>query len=263
MFVTGNGPPLVLVPGVNGRWEWLQPTVEALARHFRVATFSLCGEPGGPPMCDRFDAHLTQVSDACAALASDRAIIAGVSFGGWVAARYAADRPERTAALVLVSAPGPGYELSSHHARWVARPLWSYPAFLATAPLRVSPELRRSFPAWRDRLRFTVEHGWRVVRAPMSASRAARRVQLALAEDFGAAAARVRTPTLLLTGEDDLDSVVPPASTRQYLRYIAGARVAKLPDSGHLGPVTRARELAEHVRAFAETVVQERDAGAA
>ena len=50
MEIRGNGPPLVLVPGMQGRWEWMTPTVEALARRFRVGTYSLCGEPGAPPL---------------------------------------------------------------------------------------------------------------------------------------------------------------------------------------------------------------------
>ena len=39
MQIQGDGPPLVLVPGMQGRWEWMTPTVEALARRFRVACY--------------------------------------------------------------------------------------------------------------------------------------------------------------------------------------------------------------------------------
>jgi hypothetical protein len=44
----GSGTPIVVVPGVQGRWEYFAPAVEALARSFRVITFSLCGELGCP-----------------------------------------------------------------------------------------------------------------------------------------------------------------------------------------------------------------------
>ena len=27
----GHGTPIVLIPGVQGRWEWMRPTVDALA----------------------------------------------------------------------------------------------------------------------------------------------------------------------------------------------------------------------------------------
>ena len=37
----GSGPPLVLIPGLQGRWEYLRPAVDALSSCFRVLTFSL------------------------------------------------------------------------------------------------------------------------------------------------------------------------------------------------------------------------------
>jgi len=37
----GDGPALVLVPTLNGPWQYLGPAVDALARRFRVLTFSL------------------------------------------------------------------------------------------------------------------------------------------------------------------------------------------------------------------------------
>ena len=37
----GSGQPLVLIPGIQGRWQWMRPAVRELAKRFRVATFSL------------------------------------------------------------------------------------------------------------------------------------------------------------------------------------------------------------------------------
>ena len=44
MVDIGSGSPLVLVPGIQGRWEWMRPAVDALARRLRVLTFTLAGE---------------------------------------------------------------------------------------------------------------------------------------------------------------------------------------------------------------------------
>ena len=46
MLDVGTGPPLVLIPGIQGRWEWMKPSIDALAREYRVITMSLPGEPG-------------------------------------------------------------------------------------------------------------------------------------------------------------------------------------------------------------------------
>ena len=40
----GHGTPLVLIPGIQGRWEYMRPAVDALSDYFRVITFPLCGE---------------------------------------------------------------------------------------------------------------------------------------------------------------------------------------------------------------------------
>ena len=34
----GSGAPLVMVPGIQGRWEWMAPAVDALPQHCRVIT---------------------------------------------------------------------------------------------------------------------------------------------------------------------------------------------------------------------------------
>ncbi len=248
--IRGDGPPLVLVPGMQGRWEWMTPTVEALARRFRVATYSLCGEPGAPPLQASFEADLARLDDVCRALGPEPVVLVGVSFGGRIAVHYAARHPERVRALVLASAPGPGFTLPARQARWVAWPRLSLPAFVLSAPGRARPELRNVFPAWADRLRFSLRMMRHVLLAPMSSTRAAQRIRLALADDVAPAARQVRVPTLLVTGEDDLDKLVPPESTRQYRTCIPHTEVARLDGTGHMGVITRAPLFASLVGRF-------------
>lgn len=250
MTIHGSGPPLVLVPGMQGRWEWMTPTVQALARRFRVATYSLCGEPGAPPLAGSLDGDLARLDDVCRTLGPGPVVLVGVSFGGRIAVHYAATHPERVRALVLASAPGPGFTLPPRQARWVARPRLSLPAFVLTAPGRARPELRNVFPSWRDRVRFSAGMLKHVLLAPMSSVRAAQRIRLALADDIAQAARRVRVPTLLVTGEDGLDQLVPPASTRLYGECIACTEVARLDGTGHMGVITRAPLFASLVGRF-------------
>lgn len=252
MTIVGEGPPLVLVPGMQGRWEWMTPTVAALARDFRVATYSLCGEPGTPPLEASFEGDLARLDDVCRAVGPEPVVLVGVSFGGRLAVHYAAAHPERVRALVLASAPGPGFTLPPQQARWVARPRLSLPAFILTAPGRARPELRNVFPSWIDRLRFSAGMLRHVLFAPMSSVRAAQRIRLALADDAAAPARRVQAPTLLVTGEDGLDRLVPPASTRQYRECIAHTEVARLDGTGHMGVITRAPLFASLVGRFVQ-----------
>ena len=121
--------PLVLVPGVQGRWEWMRRTVDALSVHFRVVTFSLRG--------NSIDEYADQVARALDERKIDRAIVCGVSFGGRVALRFAAAAPERTSALVLVSTPGPGFHLRPRHLTCHAGRGCLGPLFPAEAPWRL------------------------------------------------------------------------------------------------------------------------------
>jgi pimeloyl-ACP methyl ester carboxylesterase len=89
-----------------------------------------------------------------------------------------------------------------------------------------------------------------VLSAPMSSTRAAQRIRLALGDDVAPVARQVRVPTLLVTGEDDLDKLVPPASTRQYGSCIARTEIARLDGTGHMGVITRAPLFASLVGRF-------------
>ena len=51
----GDGEPLVLVPGIQGRWEYMRPAIDALAPFFHVLTFALCGEPDARCRLDRIE----------------------------------------------------------------------------------------------------------------------------------------------------------------------------------------------------------------
>jgi len=60
----------------------------------------------------------------------------------------------------------------------------------------------------------------------------------------------VTAPTLIVTGDDGLDRLVPPESTRQYRRYMTRTTVARLEGTGHMGTVTRAGTFAALVGDF-------------
>jgi len=61
----------------------------------------------------------------------------------------------------------------------------------------------------------------------------------------------VKVPTMIVTGEESLERVVPPRMTREYLAIWPHARVETLARTGHLGVLTRPEEFAAVVSAFA------------
>jgi 3-oxoadipate enol-lactonase len=237
--------PLVLVPGVQGRWEFMRRTVDALSVHFHVVTFSLRG--------NSIDEYAGQVARALDDRKIDRAIVCGVSFGGRVALRFAATAPERTSALVLVSTPGPGWHLRPRHVTYTRWPWLFGPLFLAEAPWRLRAELLSAFPDWRARWAFRLEAVRTLMTAPPQLAATAARARMIDPVSAKADCNRVTAPTLIVTGEPSMDHVVS-ATSSEYIRLIAGARGAILERTGHVGTMTRPEAFAALVDDFARSV---------
>ena len=95
----GMGPPLVLVPGLDGTGRLFYRQVPLLARDFRVATYALRDD--APDMA-------TLVEDLAAVVrglspAAEPAVVVGESFGGTLAMSFAIAHPELVRALVVLN----------------------------------------------------------------------------------------------------------------------------------------------------------------
>jgi 3-oxoadipate enol-lactonase len=246
----GSGPPLVFIPGLQGRWEYMRRTVDALAESCRVITFSLCDEPAAEFPFDPargLDNYVGQVDAALNDLGIRKAAISGLSFGGIIALHVAASHADRATALILVSTPGPGWRLRPIHAVYAEWPWLFAPLFFAGMPRRLRAELTAALPDRHERWAFKWEQVRTFFRAPLHPSRMAARAKLIASSDPAADCARIAVPTLVVTGEPELDHVV--AGSSEYARQIAGARLVQLPCTGHLGSLT-------HSHAFANLVTQ-------
>lgn len=242
MFDEGSGPPLVLIQPLQGRWEWLRPSLVALSKYARVISYSLCGDIGSGTRMDPrqgFSAFIRQLEEVMAQTGVTRAALCGVSFGGVVAAHYAALRPERVSHLIVASAPGPGWKPTASQAAYVAKPWLSLPALGLNSAGRVGVEIAAALPEWTARMRFVLRYIGVAVRFPPLPHLMAGRVRLLQDVDLTADCARITAPTLVITGEALLDLVVPVASTQEYVNRIRGARYLMLDRTGHLGALTQ------------------------
>jgi 3-oxoadipate enol-lactonase len=228
----GSGPPLVLVPGIPGPWEYVRPAVNALAASFRVLTFSLGHECSIEHDAARIEAMLDERR-------IDRAVVCGISFGGIIALHFAATRPSRTRALVLASTPGPGTALRPRHRTYARWPYVFGPLFIAETPFRLRCEIAIALPRQADRWAFRWSQVKAFLAAGVSLPEIARRALVIETIDIAADCRRVTAPTLVVTGEPDMDWVVPVRDTTNYVQQIRGARHATLESTGHLGTITR------------------------
>jgi len=235
--------PLVLIPGIQGRCEYMQPAMDALAAHFRAVTFSLRDRP-------TLDGYTQQVVELLDEHRLEQAVICGVSFGGVVAVRFAAAHPDRVLALVLASTPAPGWHLKRRHDLYARLPRIFGPLFLVESPWRMRRELAAALPNRHVRRQFKRRVLETALAAPISFASMAARARLMQTIDLRPDCARITAPTLVVTGDAALDHVVPVHGSSEYARLIAGARAATLERTGHLGSVTRPDAFAEVVAGF-------------
>jgi len=244
---------LVVIPGIQGRWEWLRPAIDHLNKRIPTTSYSLCGDLGSGCRLDPvagFDNYLRQLDAVLDRIPSQRIALCGVSYGGFIALRYAATRPERISALILSSSPSPGWKPNARQGAYIARPWISTPLFLATAPARILPEIHAALPDWSSRISFCASHMARVISAPALPPLMGARIREEQLIDFRPDCAAIRLPTLVTSGEPALDAVVPVEATREYLSLIAGAKYAMIERTGHLGLLTRPAVFADIVCTF-------------
>lgn len=251
--------PIVLIPGIQGRWEWMRPAIEALETELsrgdargdaRVWTFSLNDEDGTGDPFEQWMRMIDRIVDR----AGTPVVLIGVSFGGLVAVRYAARHPAHVAALVLVSTPSPQMRLGSFEQGMVRNPISRLPLFAMRGVKRLAPEVLAAKPTWRARVAFTASYGWQVMTTPAAPRKMARWVEAWQAADIASECPRITAPTHLITGEPRLDRVVPVPSTLHYLTLIPGSTFSRLPGTGHIGLVSRPREFALLVNEFLHAV---------
>lgn len=220
--VAGDGPPLVLVPGMDGTGQLFYRQVPLLAKRFRVATYRL--RDGAPTM----EALIEDLGAVLRVLAPDGApaVIVGESFGGTLAMSFALARPGRVRALVVVNS--------------FARFLPQARLHLALVALRVLPwgamSLVRRVTAFLMHSRFTHRAELRRflhLTAGTTRHGYLSRLRILTRYDVRSRLSEISAPTLFLASERD--HLVPAVEQARYMAArVPGATVRILEGHGHV-----------------------------
>lgn len=250
----GSGTPVVLIPGIQGRWEWMIPAVDALAKRCRVVTFSLCDEPSSGFASDPergIDNYLDQLDQVFERTGLTDAVVVGVSYSGPVAMEFTVRHPERVRGLILVSALPPDWQPDARAQFYLRAPLLFSPIFFIDAPMRAFREVRAALPRLGPRARFSALQLGRAARYFLSPTRMATRIGW-LGRFRFSDPSTIHKPVMVITGEPGLDRVVAPALTHRYVDAIDNARHAVIPRTGHLCLLTKPDEFTNLVCRFLE-----------
>ncbi len=97
MVDRGHGPAVLMIPGIQGRWEWMNPVVDAVAARGRVISGALTSDRGSLRnlgAAHGFDNYLGWVDELLYRTGIKPVSVFGIWYGGFVALRCTAHRPE-------------------------------------------------------------------------------------------------------------------------------------------------------------------------
>jgi len=239
------GQPLLLCNGLGASLEVLQPFVDALDPRRGVVRFDMPGIGGSPAPVVPYHlaASAPLLSGLLDRLGCGQADVLGISWGGGLAQQFALSRPDRVRRLVLV-ATGPGALMVPGHPRVLLRMLTPRRHRDPAHAARIVGELYggsvRDDPSLvRDLLHATARLG------------PARGYYYQLLASIGWTSLpllpRLRSPTLILAGDDD--PIIPLVNARIMHRLIPRSQL-HVYHGGHLELATDPGRLTSAVEAF-------------
>lgn len=229
--VRGQGIPLLLMHAFP-----LDSSMFSEQAGARLITFDAPGAgksalPAGP-------LRMETIADVAAALLDhlgvDRAVVGGVSMGGYAAFSFARRRPRRLLGLVLSDTRAVAETEEGRRARYemiaVARREGAAEIARRMLPRLLSETTRRENTALVKRVRRRIER-------QRGEGIASLLEALAERQDSTDLLARIEAPTLVVVGEED--PISTPAEAGQWAAAIPGARFVAIPRAGHLPNLER------------------------
>jgi pimeloyl-ACP methyl ester carboxylesterase len=240
----GEGPPLVLVPGLAGGYELLGPLARLLSRDFHVITYQLRGETDPFALRRRFD--LNDLVDDLAEFLDGQGLenpaLMGVSFGGVLALEFAARFPTRLHRLVV---QGAGARFERGLLQQVAGAVLSRYPLPADSPF-INQFFNLFFGGKQPKgplFEFVTRQCWQTDQSVM-----AHRFGLVERFDLERRLDAIRVPTLILAG--DRDMLVSERSLKALCAGMPQSECVRLKGCGHLAFVTRPEQVATEVGRF-------------
>jgi pimeloyl-ACP methyl ester carboxylesterase len=225
----GVGTPLILIHGFPLNRRMFAPQLEGLSAAARAITFDVAGvgesEAGSVSMDD--------IADLTAAILTqqgiDKAVVGGVSMGGYASFAFARRHPQRLLGLILADTrAAPDSDTTKEARRKMARLVEDegvIPAAARMVPGWFGPSSLQGRPEVVQQARALVEA------AP--AETIVRMLQaLADRPDARPGLSEIKVPTLVISGEED--PMIPPAEMAQWAALIPNSRHVVIPATGHL-----------------------------
>ncbi len=234
-----DGVPTVLLHGSNASLHTWQPWVARLGDRYRLISFDFPahGLTGPAPDGQYTQAAYARVVDAVVArLGLTRFVLAGNSMGGGVAARYAADHPDRIAGLILIDASGAEYPKGEGDTPFLLRvvrlPVVRDIVAVITPRALIAASLDGAVSVKTVMTPAVVDRYWELLRYPGNRVATIERFAQGYSSVPQADLARITAPVLILWGRED--RFIPLASATWFSTALPHSRTIVYDGVGHL-----------------------------
>jgi 3-oxoadipate enol-lactonase len=245
----GIGIPVIFLHAFPlNRTMWTDVTTALLAdQRYRLVALDWRGfgesEVGGTlSTMDLLADDLAALMDR---LGMQKAVLCGLSMGGYVAFAFLRKYPERVMRLILADTKPDADSEEARVAREEVARLAESQGTTAIADLQLprllAEQTRRQRPEVEVQVRRMIEAA-----TPQGIAAAAR--GMAQRQDATPLLPTIQCPTLVIVGEQDL--LTPSVVAREYASQLADARLAIIPRAGHLSNLEQPERFLEEVRIF-------------
>lgn len=240
----GNGPAIVLVHGYPLDGAMWSGVARALAPKFRVFKPDLPGRGNTDAAAPDSIAGYADFIETLVSQLPSPVALAGFSFGGYILLELMKRRPEKIRALALVDTRASADDelgrgkrdetIAAVRADGVRPVVESMPAKLLSPASLGRPDL--------------LERVQRMISRQKPETVAADLAAMRDRPDSIEFLPHISVPTLVVVGE--VDALTPPADSEVLAAAIPGARLVRIPGTGHLTPMERPKAVAEALGEF-------------
>ena len=247
----GLGQPVVLLHGYPFNRSLWNEQVSALGNSYRVITPDLRGlgesdASQGPATMNRMARDVAALLDH---LEISRAVVGGLSMGGYVALAFYKEFPSRVRSLILADtrAAADTEEGKQTRHQQAEKALAEGMAGIADSmlPKLLTPETVSKRPDLVKRVRDMM-----LKTKPEGAAGAL--LGMAEREDQTALLSQISCPTLILVGRED--PITPVADSEKMHREIAGSRLVVIENAAHVSNLERTDQFNEELMRFLHVI---------
>lgn len=249
----GPGEPIVFSHGLLWNTALFAPQVAALGGRYRCIAYDHRGQGQSSDDTRKAIGMDLLTEDVVALIKSldlGRVHFCGLSMGGFVGMRLAARHPELVRSLILCETSSepeppenaPRYKRMNMAARWLG-PRVVVPKvmpILFGKTVLSDPARAADRQEWLDQLNKNRRSIWRAVNGVI------------LREPITSELPKIRAPTLVIVGEEDVATV--PAKAERIAAGIANAKLIVIPGAGHSSTVEQPAIVNAAIKSFVEGI---------